>query len=324
MLHYTGIALAAGFLLDLAIGDPRWLYHPVRLIGKLIDRLETHIRKVFPKTPGGELAGGFFLVIGVVLVTVGVTAGILHMAYGLHAAAGFALESFMCYQMLAVRSLKDESMLVYDALTSGKESSLADGRDAVSRIVGRDTQNLDETGVTKAAVETVAENFGDGVFAPMFYMALGGPVCMYLYKAINTMDSMLGYKNERFLYFGRAAAKLDDVVNFIPARMAGIMLVISAWIGPFDGKNAGRIFARDRRKHASPNSAHTEAAAAGALDIQLAGDAYYFGKLYEKPSIGDPLQAVVPDDIRRMNRLMYGAAFLSAAVLSAISFLLYR
>ena len=324
MLHYTGIALAAGFLLDLAIGDPRWLYHPVRLIGKLIDRLETHIRKVFPKTPGGELAGGFFLVIGVVLVTVGVTAGILHMAYGLHAAAGFALESFMCYQMLAVRSLKDESMLVYEALTSGKESSLADGRDAVSRIVGRDTQNLDETGVTKAAVETVAENFGDGVFAPMFYMALGGPVCMYLYKAINTMDSMLGYKNERFLYFGRAAAKLDDVVNFIPARMAGIMLVISAWIGPFDGKNAGRIFARDRRKHASPNSAHTEAAAAGALDIQLAGDAYYFGKLYEKPSIGDPLQAVVPDDIRRMNRLMYGAAFLSVAVLSAISFLLYR
>ena len=324
MLHYTGIALAAGFLLDLAIGDPRWLYHPVRLIGKLIDRLETHIRKVFPKTPGGELAGGFFLVIGVVLVTVGVTAGILHMAYGLHAAAGFALESFMCYQMLAVRSLKDESMLVYDALTSGKESSLADGRDAVSRIVGRDTQNLDETGVTKAAVETVAENFGDGVFAPMFYMSLGGPVCMYLYKAINTMDSMLGYKNERFLYFGRAAAKLDDVVNFIPARMAGIMLVISAWIGPFDGKNAGRIFARDRRKHASPKSAHTEAAAAGALDIQLAGDAYYFGKLYEKPSIGDPLQAVVPDDIRRMNRLMYGAAFLSAAVLSAISFLLYR
>ena len=324
MLYYTGIALAAGFLLDLAIGDPRWLYHPVRLIGKLIDRLETHIRKVFPKTPGGELAGGFFLVIGVVLVTVGVTAGILHMAYGLHAAAGFALESFMCYQMLAVRSLKDESMLVYDALTSGKESSLADGRDAVSRIVGRDTQNLDETGVTKAAVETVAENFGDGVFAPMFYMALGGPVCMYLYKAINTMDSMLGYKNERFLYFGRAAAKLDDVVNFIPARMAGIMLVISAWIGPFDGKNAGRIFARDRRKHASPNSAHTEAAAAGALDIQLAGDAYYFGKLYEKPLIGDPLQTVVPDDIRRMNRLMYGAAFLSAAVLSAISFLLYR
>ncbi len=324
MLHYTGIALAAGFLLDLAIGDPRWLYHPVRLIGKLIDRLETHIRKVFPKTPGGELAGGIFLVIGVVLVTVGVTAGILHMAYGLHVAAGFALESFMCYQMLAVRSLKDESMLVYDALTSGKESSLADGRDAVSRIVGRDTQNLDETGVTKAAVETVAENFGDGVFAPMFYMALGGPVCMYLYKAINTMDSMLGYKNERFLYFGRAAAKLDDVVNFIPARMAGIMLVISAWLGPFDGKNAGRIFARDRRKHASPNSAHTEAAAAGALDIQLAGDAYYFGKLYEKPSIGDPLQAVAPDDIRRMNRLMYGAAFLSVAVLSAISFLLYR
>lgn len=323
MLHYTGIALAAGFFLDLAIGDPRWLYHPVRLIGKLIDWLEKNIRKALPKTPRGELAGGVLLVISVVFVTVGVTAGLLHVAYGLHAAAGLALETFMCYQMLAVRSLKDESMLVYDALTSGKESSLSDGRYAVSRIVGRDTQNLDETGVSKAAVETVAENFGDGVFAPMFYMALGGPVCMYLYKAINTMDSMVGYKNERFLYFGRCAAKLDDVANFIPARLAGILLVISAWLGPFDGKNAGRIFARDRHNHASPNSAHTEAAASGALDIQLAGNAYYFGKLYEKPFIGDPLRAVVPDDIRRMNRLMYWAAFLSVAVLGAVSFLLY-
>ena len=155
-------------------------------------------------------------------------------------------------------------------------------------------QNLDETGVSKAAVETVAENFGDGVFAPMFYMALGS-VCMYLYKAINTMDSMVGYKNERFLYFGRCAAKLDDVANFIPARLAGILLVISAWLGPFDGKNAGRISARDRHNHASPNSAHTEAAASGALDIQLAGNAYYFGKLYEKPFIGDPLRAVARD-----------------------------
>ena len=323
MLHDTGIALAAGFLLDLAIGDPRWLYHPVRLIGKLIDWLEIHIRKVLPKTSRGELAGGGLLVICVLFATAGVTAGLLRVAYKLHATAGLALEIFMCYQMLAVRSLKDESMLVYDALTSGKESSLEDGRYAVSRIVGRDTQNLDETGVSKATVETVAENFGDGVFTPMFYMALGGPVCMYLYKAINTMDSMVGYKNERFLYFGRCAARLDDVANFIPARLAGILLVISAWLGPFDGKNAGRIFARDRHNHTSPNSAHTEAAAAGALDIQLAGNACYFGKLYEKPFIGDPLRAVVPDDICRMNRLMYLTAFLSLLLLAGISQKLY-
>ena len=323
MLNNTGIALMAGFLLDLAIGDPRWLYHPVRLIGKVIDLLEKIFRKILPKTPRGELAGGAMLVIGTLAVTGMVSFGLLYLAYQLHTGIGIAVESFLCYQMLAVRSLRDESMLVYDALTSGKPESLSDGRAAVSRIVGRDTDNLDETGVTKAAVETVAENFGDGVFAPMLYMALGGPVCMYLYKAINTMDSMLGYKNERFLYFGRCAAKLDDLANFIPARLAGLTLVLSAYLGPFDGKNAARIFFRDRRKHASPNSAHTEAAAAGALDIQLAGNAYYFGKLYEKPFIGDPLQAVRPDDIRRVNRLMYLGAFLSALLLGGISFFLY-
>lgn len=323
MLHYTCIALAAGYILDLAIGDPRFLYHPTRLIGKLIECLEKNIRRLLPATPRGEMTGGVLLVAAVLLITAGVTEGLLVLAYEIHTAAGLGLEIFMCYQMLAVRSLRDESMLVYKALTSGRESSLADGRSAVSRIVGRDTKNLDEEGVTKAAIETVAENFGDGVFAPMFYMALGGPVCMFLYKAINTMDSMLGYKNERFLYFGRCAAKLDDVANFIPARLAGILLVIGAWLGPFDGKNAYRIFARDRRKHASPNSAHTEAAAAGALDIQLAGNACYFGKLYEKPFIGDPLRAVVPDDICRMNRLMYLTAFLSLLLLAGISQKLY-
>ena len=299
MLNNTGIALMAGFLLDLAIGDPRWLYHPVRLIGKVIDLLEKIFRKILPKTPRGELAGGAMLVIGTLAVTGMVSFGLLYLAYQLHTGIGIAVESFLCYQMLAVRSLRDESMLVYDALTSGKPESLADGRAAVSRIVG------------------------DGVFAPILYMALGGPVCMYLYKAINTMDSMLGYKNERFLYFGRCAAKLDDIANFIPARLAGLTLVLSAYLGPFDGKNAARIFFRDRRKHASPNSAHTEAAAAGALDIQLAGNAYYFGKLYEKPFIGDPLQAVRPDDIRRVNRLMYLGAFLSALLLGGISFFLY-
>lgn len=315
------LAVLCGYLLDLLFGDPHWLPHPVQLMGWCISKGEKLLRSVFPKTPKAELWAGSVLAVCMFLLGFFVPLGILYAAGLIHPAVRFGLEVLFCYQIPATKSLRTESMRVYFPL---KKGDLPQARHYLSWIVGRDTQNLDGEHVAKAAVETVAENTSDGIVAPLFYLAIGGAPMGFLYKAINTMDSMLGYKNERFLYFGRAAAKLDDVVNFIPARMAGIMLVISAWIGPFDGKNAGRIFARDRRKHASPNSAHTEAAAAGALDIQLAGDAYYFGRLYEKPLIGDPLQAVVPDDIRRMNRLMYGAAFLSVAVLSAISFLLYR
>ena len=323
MLNNTGIALMAGFLLDLAIGDPRWLYHPVRLIGKVIDLLEKIFRKILPKTPRGELAGGAMLghrYVGGDRDGKPLDFCIWHISCIPASVSRWKLSvlSDACGSFSERR--KHAGVRCTDLRQAG---AFGYGRAAVSRIVGRDTDNLDETGVTKAAVETVAENFGDGVFAPMLYMALGGPVCMYLYKAINTMDSMLGYKNERFLYFGRCAAKLDDIANFIPARLAGLTLVLSAYLGPFDGKNAARIFFRDRRKHASPNSAHTEAAAAGALDIQLAGNAYYFGKLYEKPFIGDPLQAVRPDDIRRVNRLMYLGAFLSALLLGGISFFLY-
>lgn len=307
MLYHT-IALAAGYLLDLLIGDPRWLYHPVCLIGNLIALLEKGIRKILPKTEKGELSGGFLEVVLVCLISLGVPCAVLSVLYRYLPLAGLALETFWCYQLLATKSLKDESMKVYDRLKNG---TIEEARYAVSMIVGRDTAELTEEGVTKAAVETVAENGSDGVIAPMLYMAVGGAPLMFLYKGINTMDSMLGYKNDRYLYFGRCAAKLDDLANYIPARISGWMMVAAAFLTGMDGKNAAKIYKRDRRNHASPNSAQTEAAVAGALRVQLAGNACYFGKLYEKPTIGDKLREVEPEDIRRANRLLYGASVLS-------------
>lgn len=314
-MKYGMIALFAGFLIDLAVGDPRWLYHPVCLIGKLIAFLEKKIRRLFPKTEKGELAGGVLEVLLVCVSCGGIPFGILYLLYRYCPWAGLLLETFWCYQLLATKSLKTESMKVYDRLKNG---TLKEARYAVSMIVGRDTESLTEEGVTKAAVETVAENTSDGIIAPMFYMAIGGVPLMFLYKGINTMDSMLGYKNDRYLYFGRCAAKLDDVVNYLPARISGWLMAAAAFLLGMDGKNAVKIYLRDRRNHASPNSAQTEAVMAGALDIQLAGNAYYFGKLYEKPTIGDPIRPVEAEDIRRSNRLLYGTAVLGAAVFLAV------
>ena len=274
------------------------------------------MRKIFPKTDKGELAAGTVEVILVCLLSGGIPFLILHILYGISVWAGFALETFWCYQLLATKSLKTESMKVYDRLKNG---TLEEARYAVSMIVGRDTQSLTEEGVTKAAVETVAENASDGVIAPMLYMAIGGVWLMFLYKGINTMDSMLGYKNDKYLYFGRVAAKLDDLANYIPARISGWLMVAGTVFTGMDTKNAAKIYRRDRRNHASPNSAQTEAAMAGALDVQLAGNAYYFGKLYEKPTIGDPIRPVEPEDIRRANRLMYAASVLGVIVFAAIS-----
>ena len=311
MIYYSMAALGAGFILDLIIGDPRWLYHPVCLIGNLIAFLEKILRKIFPKTNKGELAAGIVEVILVCLFSGGIPYLILHFLYGVSVWAGLVLETFWCYQLLATKSLKTESMKVYDRLKNG---TLDEARYAVSMIVGRDTQSLTEEGVTKAAVETVAENSSDGIIAPMFYMAIGGVWLMFLYKGINTMDSMLGYKNDKYLYFGRCAAKLDDVANFIPARISGWLMVAATVLVKMDTKNAAKIYRRDRRNHASPNSAQTEAAMAGALDVQLAGNAYYFGKLYEKPTIGDAIRPVEVEDIRRSNRLLYATAILGVVV----------
>lgn len=309
------IALAAGFFLDFLIGDPRWFYHPVCLIGNLISLLEKGIRKIFPKTKGGQLIGGGLEVFLVCALSFGVPFAILKVLYQYCFPAGMLFEIFWCYQLIAARSLKDESMKVYHVL---KHGSIKDARNAVSMIVGRDTAALTEEGVIKAAVETVAENTSDGIVAPIMYMAIGGVPLMFLYKGINTMDSMLGYKNEKYLYFGRCAAKLDDAVNYIPARISGWLMVAATMFCGLDTRHAVKIYRRDRRNHASPNSAQTESAMAGALNVQLAGDAWYFGKLYKKPFIGDPIRMVETEDIVRANRLAYATDVLSLFIFMVI------
>ena len=319
ILTYHMIAFVCGFVLDLVFGDPHALPHPIRLIGTLIAGLEKKLLKLQMRDEKREFYKGILLVVLVLLSTGAVAALVLVVAYWLHPVAGIVIESVMTYQILATKCLKDESMKVYQSLN---EQGLEAGRVAVSMIVGRDTNVLDETGVVKAAVETVAENTSDGVIAPMLYTALGGPVLGFVYKAVNTMDSMVGYKNDKYLYFGRAAAKLDDVVNFIPARISAYLMIAAAYIGgkAFDGKQAYRIYKRDRRNHASPNSAQTESVCAGALGIQLAGDASYFGKVVKKPYIGDAHRAVEREDIVRVNRLMYVTAVISEVLCLVIMF----
>lgn len=301
-------ALLLGFFLDILLGDPHWAPHPVRAIGALIMGLETVLRKLFPKTKGGELMAGGVLVVLTLAVPTALTLLTLWLCGQISLWLRFGAEALICYQLLATRSLRDESLKVYHALKSG---TLDEARTAVSMIVGRDTDRLDEVGIAKATVETVAENTSDGVIAPLLFLALGGAPLGMLYKAVNTMDSMVGYRNDQYLYFGRCAALLDDLVNLIPARLAGVLMCLAAGPAGFDGKHAFRMFKRDRLCHKSPNSAHTEAACAGALDIQLAGGNWYFGALVEKPTIGDPLRPVEKEDILRANRLMYATAFLS-------------
>jgi len=308
------IAAAIGAGLDLLFGDPRWLPHPVVLMGKLIAFLEPLLRRIFPRTKRGErLAGGLMAVL-VPAVSFCVPFFALRLLGRWSVWARLALESFWCFQALAAKSLRQQSGLVYRALEA-RDLPLA--RRLVSYIVGRDTQALTEAGVARAAVETVAENASDGVAAPLFYMLLGGAPLALWYKAVNTMDSMLGYQNERYRYFGTAAAKLDDYVNYIPARLAGLAMVLAAFFGGYDGKNAWRIFRRDRRNHKSPNSAQTEAAMAGALRVQLAGDAYYFGELVHKMTIGDSLRPIAASDIPAANRLMYRTAAVLFVLFSA-------
>lgn len=298
--------LLIGYILDLLIGDPENLWHPVRGVGWWISTWERILRKHLPATRRGERVGGCLLVLLVLLCSLLPAMAVLSLAYRLHFFAGLAVESILCAQMLASKSLRDESMRVARALEDG----LPAGRQAVSRIVGRDTRNLDEAGVIRAAVETVAENTSDGVIAPMLFIALGGGLGGLFYKTVNTMDSMVGYRNAQYRYFGTAAARLDDLCNFIPARVSALLMIAASAILHMDAENAVRIFQRDRLAHASPNSAQTEAVMAGALDVQLAGDASYFGELHHKPTIGDPIRPVERADIARANRLMYLTGFL--------------
>lgn len=295
-------ALTAGFLLDLLIGDPHGWPHLIRGFGSLIAALE----KLFYPMRNKRL-GGVLLVVCALLVSTGLPAAALFGAWQLSPWAYLALESLLCWQLLAVKSLRDESHAVYDSLS---QDNLPGARRAVSMIVGRDTAQLDEAGVARAAVETVAENTADGVAAPLFYMMLGGAALGCFCKAVNTMDSMIGYKNERYLDFGWFAARLDDVVNFIPARLCALAMVVAAWLTGLNAKGAYRVWRRDRRNHASPNSAQTEAVMAGALDVRLAGDAWYFCTLHKKPTIGDDVQPIEAADIRRAHRMLYATAIL--------------
>ena len=304
-------AVLCGFLLDLLLGDPAWMPHPVIYMGKTITKLEKILRSLFPKTEKGEFMAGCILAVTLPLGTLLFFGGVCLISDQISPVFGFLVQALWCWQALAMKGLAWESRNVYRKLEKG---DLVEARQAVSRIVGRDTAELTEEGVTKAAVETVAENFSDGVLAPMFYMLLGGAPLAMVYKSINTMDSMVGYKNERYLYFGRAAAKLDDAANYLPSRIAALIMILAAFVLGFDGKQAWKIWRRDARNHASPNSAQTESACAGALGIQLAGPAYYFGKRYEKPYIGDALRKVEAKDILKANRLLYGAGFLSVII----------
>ena len=318
-LQFIVIALTS-IALDAVFADRFFLPHPVVVIGKLISVSEHALRRVFPKTPGGERAAGAVMGITLPIVVLAVTCGVIYAAWLVHPALAFALQLLWGWQALAMRGLAKESANVLDKLEHG---TIEDARGAVARIVGRDTGELTEQGVTRAAVETVAENFSDGVIAPLFYLLLGGAPLALCYKSINTMDSMVGYKNERYLHFGCVPAHLDDIVNWLPARLSALFLTLAAGFTGNDMGRAWRVFRRDRFNHASPNSAQTEAVMAGALGVELAGPASYFGVVHEKPTIGDCVRAIEPADIRRANTMMYVGCVVGFVILAAARFGIY-
>ena len=323
LMHIAAFLL--GVILDRIIGDPMNFPHPIRLIGNLISFLEKRLLSDADnngagrgRNPAKEFRRGIFFCLAVIFITAAVTGVVLVAAYKINILFGIVVEAVLTCYILAAKSLRDESMKVHFAL---KNKGIEDARYAVSMIVGRDTKSLDEKGIIRAAVETVAENTSDGVIAPLIYTFIGGPVLGFVYKAVNTMDSMVGYHNDRFEYFGKTAAKTDDAFNYIPARICAYLMIAAAYIGgkDFSGENAIRIFKRDRYNHKSPNSAQGESVCAGALGVRLAGDAYYFGKLVKKPFIGDALREIESDDIVRACRLMYLTESLCVILLLLIS-----
>ena len=315
MKIWTLAALLLGFALDCIFGDPHGFPHPIVAIGKLIDLLDRLLRRIFPKTKAGELTAGGVLWLLVVAVCFALPLGILYLCALVSPWIHLAVESVMCWQILAAKSLKTESMKVYSALKTG---TLEDARYAVSMIVGRDTKRLDEKGVARAAVETVAENCSDGVIAPMLFLALGGAPLGFAYKAVNTMDSMLGYVEPPYKNIGCIPARMDDVFNYIPARLSALLMLLSGLLLGLNVKNGWKIFRRDRYNHASPNSAQTESVCAGLLGLQLAGDAWYHGVLHKKKYIGDPLREITPEDIPLSCRLMYGTAALMLVLCTGV------
>lgn len=318
-MKWSLAALIIGFGIDLVVGDPHGFPHPVILIGKLIDALERGLRKMLPKTAPGEKVAGALLWLVVVLVSSLFPALLLWFCHRVSPWLRLGVESIMCWQILATKSLRDESMKVYRALESG---DIMTSRYAVSMIVGRDTAELDDAGVTRAAVETVAENTSDGIVAPLIFLAIGGAPLGFFYKAVNTMDSMLGYIEPPYKNVGLVPAKMDDIVNFIPARISALLMLAAGCLLRLDVKNGWKIFCRDRFNHASPNSAQTESVCAGLLGLRLAGDAWYHGVLHKKKYIGDALREIEHEDIPRVGRLLYVTALLALLLCSMIKLLI--
>jgi adenosylcobinamide-phosphate synthase len=291
------IALIVGALLDLAIGDPRWLPHPVRGMGLLINALERLLRKIPYEKAGGCVLVGAVLFIVVAIVT-----------FTLQWGGGFPVATYWIFSCLAVRSLDRESNKVIEALRVG---DIHRARTLVGRLVGRDTRQLSEREVTRAVFETVAENMSDAIVAPLFYLAIFGVPGMVACKAVNTMDSMIGYKNDRYIHFGWAAARLDDVANYIPARITACLIVFSAALTRLRWRRAIHVVLRDARLQPSPNAGYPEAALAGALGVQLGGLNYYFGHPVEKPFLGDPLEDLEWRRFSQVRQLLYLVTFFS-------------
>jgi len=297
------VHLIGGYALDILLGDPRWMPHPVKLLGRIIIQAEEVLRRVFPKSPNAERLAGVILAVSVVGAAYGSTALLLYLAGRVHPWLFHGLSIWLIYTTLAARGLDVETRVVYEELAKG---GIVRARKLVANVVGRDTANLDESGIARAAVETIAENTVDAVVSPIFYLALGGPALGIAYKAVSTLDSMVGYKNDRYLHLGWASARLDDLANFIPARLTGWLLVpLAAVISRFDYVQSVKTLLTDRRKHESPNSAYPEAAFAGALRVRLGGPCYYQGRLVEHPVIGGELGEVGPEHIPKAISLMY-------------------
>ncbi len=306
------------FIIDYFLGDPKYIYHPVVLIGKLISLCEKCLERIFPNSNRGRYIAGAMLTIIVSMSSFAVPFIVIYFATKISVWLGIFIELFWCWQIFAANSLKKAAIGVYEAV---KKEDIAQARSRLAMIVGRDTDELDFEQIVKATVETVAENTSDGIIAPMLFMMIGGAPLSFFYKSVNTLDSMVGYRNEKYMYFGRVSAKFDDLLNFIPARITGIFMILSSPLIGLNARESFRIFKRDRKKHKSPNSANPEAACAGALEIQLGGNASYFGKTIAKDTIGDPKKTISAQDIIRSNSLMYASSIMSMVFFAIIRIL---
>lgn len=310
--------LTIGFILDLLIGDPNNPFHPVRGIGLLASKLETIFRKLLKNSL--KIAGLIVWMITIIL-TFAITYGIIFVCMKINKYLGVIVQGIIIYFCISAKGLVVEGYKVIKYLNEG---NIEKSRKQLSYIVGRDTESLDSKGITRAVIETIAENMSDGVIAPILFAGIFGAAGSMAYKAVNTMDSMFGYKNEKYIKFGYFPAKLDDLFNYIPARVTGIFIIISSFFLKRDYKNSFKIYKRDRYNHTSPNSAHPEAAMAGALDIQLGGANYYFGKIVEKPVIGDKIKEIEINDVKKTAEILYLSAVMGFILMVIIKFIIYR